>query len=120
MGRFLQNLVGILYPPVCPMCGRVVQGTGGRSVACRDCRRSLMYVGQNHCMKCGKPLDEENGELCFDCEKNHHGYIVSAGMSHVRQSCAGYRRQVGGMQGLQEKPYVCWAESLYEMWETFR
>ena len=69
MGRFLQSLVSILYPPVCPMCGRVVQGTGGRSVACRDCRRSLVYVGQNHCMKCGKPLDEENRELCFDCEK---------------------------------------------------
>ena len=74
MGRFLQSLVSILYPPVCPMCGRVVQGTGGRSVACRDCRRSLMYVGPNHCMKCGKPLDEENGELCFDCEKTRHVY----------------------------------------------
>ena len=71
LGRFLQSLVSILYPPVCPMCGRVVQGTGGRSVACRDCRRSLVYVGQNHCMKCGKPLDEENRELCFDLSLIH-------------------------------------------------
>ena len=85
MGRFLQSLVSILYPPVCPMCGRVVQGTGGRSVACRDCRRSLVYVGQNHCMKCGKPLDEENGELCFDCEKTRHVYDQGAAVFQYSQ-----------------------------------
>ena len=85
MGRFLQSLVSILYPPVCPMCGRVVQSTGGRSVACRDCRRSLMYVGPNHCMKCGKPLDEENGELCFDCEKTRHVYDQGAAVFQYSQ-----------------------------------
>ena len=44
-----------------------------------------MYVGQNHCMKCGKPLDEENGELCFDCEKTCHVYDQGAAVFQYSQ-----------------------------------
>lgn len=69
-----QVLVNILYPPVCPLCFKVVNGTKGHSRPCRVCSEKLEYISGARCMKCGKSLKNEDDELCFDCKKHRHLY----------------------------------------------
>lgn len=78
MRELAEAFINILYPPVCPACGKVVKGTHGRSVPCDMCRKKFVYVGANHCMKCGKPLKDPDGEYCYDCSRIRHIYDQGA------------------------------------------
>lgn len=66
--RILNGVADILYPPCCPICGKI-ENTGN---ACIDCRNILPYVSSARCLKCGKELESGNGEYCADCIKKKH------------------------------------------------
>ncbi len=64
--------VGLLYPPRCPLCDRILPLFGGR--VCGDCRKKLPWIVQPYCLKCGKMLDAWEKEYCADCLGHSHDF----------------------------------------------
>ena len=65
----LDMVIRILYPRRCPVCQIIVTDKG---YVCRECKQQLPYIKEPRCKKCGKSLDSEVQEYCFDCTKGHH------------------------------------------------
>ena len=65
----LDMVIRILYPRRCPVCQIIVTEKG---YVCRECKQQLPYIKEPRCKKCGKSLDSEVQEYCFDCTKGHH------------------------------------------------
>lgn len=61
------NLLDILFPAKCPLCGSV-QKVGKREGICMACARKLPLVTEPLCKHCGKPIADGTAEYCFDCE----------------------------------------------------
>lgn len=91
--RIREALAELLYPPRCPLCDRLLDGTwegarqkskaageraGGRMSlkhgCCPSCEKSLPWVGEPACMKCGRPVGEEGREYCEECISQEHFY----------------------------------------------
>ena len=73
--KVLRELVNAVLPPACPMCGRPAPFTGGsRADICPDCMRTVSYVSEPVCLKCGKPVESDEMEYCSDCSKKKHIY----------------------------------------------
>lgn len=69
------RVLDFFYPPHCPICGeRILQPPAGHFVRliCPECLRRLTPVGENYCMKCGKPLTDPTREFCPDCTRREH------------------------------------------------
>lgn len=64
------DLLGILYPRTCPLCGIKITGI----YICDECRKKLPYITGERCCRCGKPVMGEDREYCSDCKKGKHKY----------------------------------------------
>lgn len=67
----------ILFPPTCPICGRVQSQRltdDGIGRICADCEPALTRVRSPFCMSCGKPLDRlhDTHEYCEGCRRHPH------------------------------------------------
>ena len=62
----------LLYPPVCPICERLLKKDEHR--VCRTCAGKLPYLTQPRCMKCGRTLKRAEDEYCPECLRIHHIY----------------------------------------------
>lgn len=67
----IQNIIDLLYPRRCPFCDEIVDW--GRMV-CPACEERLVFISEPVCKRCGKPLEEETAECCFDCMRKEHAY----------------------------------------------
>ncbi len=65
------KLIDFIFPPICPICNEIVSGSNAG--ICPACERKLPYIGSSYCMKCGKPVDEDE-EYCSDCLMCTHEY----------------------------------------------
>lgn len=63
------NIAELLYPHRCPFCERVTT-----EKVCPDCRGKLAVIQEPRCKKCGKPLNDERKEYCYDCERHPKAY----------------------------------------------
>ncbi len=80
--KVLNEMVDALLPPACPMCGKPAPFVGGTRVdICPDCMNIVSYVSEPVCLKCGKPIQNEETEYCSDCSRKPHVY---------NQACAVY------------------------------
>ena len=70
--KIFDTLVDILYPRRCPVCSEIVIPRG--ALACEDCRSKLILIEEPKCKKCGKPMEVEEIEFCYDCERKNHHY----------------------------------------------
>lgn len=78
--------LGLLFPPVCPLCQEVVP-YGARSI-CDSCRLKLPYINGPTCCSCGKEVVDEETEYCDDCAGNKHSYIKGfPAMNYVEPMC---------------------------------
>ncbi len=86
-----QELLKVLYPPVCPFCERRLFSTG----VCRECMPRLPFIEGNRCMKCSKPVYAQEIEYCMDCAKTNHSYEEGRALflynALVQQSIAGFK-----------------------------
>lgn len=41
-------------------------------MVCEVCSGKLIYIKDNYCLKCGKPIESETKEYCEDCIKRQH------------------------------------------------
>lgn len=74
---FLEKL---LFPACCPICDEVQeqQFTGeSRTQICPSCEKHIKRVMPPFCLRCGKPLGEEQvrREYCADCAKKKHAFV---------------------------------------------
>ncbi len=68
-----QQLLDILYPVRCPVCREIVVPKGQR--ICTACKDKLQVIGEPRCMKCGKPVEQEEQEYCRDCARKEFNFI---------------------------------------------
>lgn len=82
-----KKILGLVYPPRCPVCdslltqeeaayfhpafrkGILGQDQSGPIGLCRFCIPKLTVIGEPVCLHCGRPVDGERTEYCFDCKK---------------------------------------------------
>jgi ComF family protein len=57
-GAALGNVVDFALPPRCPACGTIVPEP---NLFCLDCWRSLAFLGEPCCSRCGLPFEYESG-----------------------------------------------------------
>lgn len=70
--RILQVMEDVVFPRRCPFCDQVL--IFGRQGACETCRPKLLYVGNDFCMKCGKPLTDPAEEYCRACKVSNRPF----------------------------------------------
>ncbi len=61
----------LLFPRRCPICDKIVKI--GRKI-CEPCEEKTEFISGAWCCKCGKPLEEDRREYCYDCEHKKHYY----------------------------------------------
>ena len=81
MVKFFKNILGFLFPPVCPLCDTPVSTHGE---LCAECWTAINWIDNPKCAKCGYPfpadLDLGGTPLCPVCAagKSELDWIRSA------------------------------------------
>lgn len=109
---FVQTGVEILYPSTCAICGQVPDRTNDEKVyACEKCIKKLLYIESPRCLKCGKPVDNDETEICYDCSRTKHLYSQGVGVwaytNEIKQSIYRFKyhnkREYGEFYGQEIK-----------------
>lgn len=61
----------LIFPRRCPFCDEVV--AFGEYI-CPECEKKISPITEPVCRKCGKPIDNERMEYCYDCSRKKHAY----------------------------------------------
>lgn len=72
------NVLDILFPRRCPVCGEVVEETG--SLICPSCFPKLSFIKLPTCKKCGKEIVDPTKEFCEDCMVHRHSFEYCIGL----------------------------------------
>jgi ComF family protein len=92
-GEEIIRIFDYLYPNRCPVCGEIITPRG--HIVCPSCINTFQVIKDPKCLKCGKPLEQEEQEYCFDCTKsNFHynrGYALWIYDKNVRKSIANFK-----------------------------
>ena len=70
----------ILYPRRCPGCDDILFPKDWNTGFCPKCDGNIKRVKDARCLKCGKPLQKEWKEYCYDCERKHHYFQENRGV----------------------------------------
>jgi ComF family protein len=63
-GRVGTDLVSVLYPPECVLCGRSLPAL---SFVCERCASGLPELVGHRCRRCGEAIDDPLVDLCLSC-----------------------------------------------------
>lgn len=89
----VKELLDIIYPRRCPICGDIVVPKSER--ACPDCKNLLQVIKEPRCKKCSKPIENEEKEYCYDCDTKHFhykkGYALWIYDKNMRKSIADFK-----------------------------
>ncbi len=69
----VQNISRALYPEICPMCGKTIDGK--KELVCGQCAIKLVPVKPPVCLKCGKEVEDEETECCKDCSSMQRSFV---------------------------------------------
>ena len=64
-----RKIIDILCPMTCPLCDKIL---AKNERICTNCESKLVYIFEPKCKKCGKELEDEEKEYCFDCCAKKH------------------------------------------------
>ena len=78
MNKIAELFLDMLYPQRCPLCHGILRKTEN-SLVCRECSREVKPFTGARCMKCGKPVKEEE-EYCKECRKGKHVFTEGRGI----------------------------------------
>ncbi len=91
-------IIDMLFPGRCPICDGLLEPEDNiqlhhtaahatlRRIAASstgihaECQKKLYIVSSPTCMKCGQPIDDPQGEYCFDCGRKRHAFIQGKGV----------------------------------------
>jgi len=71
-----ENIIHLLFPRRCPICDKAMFSSVfmRTELCCAACREIPEYVKEPVCKKCGKPIENEWAEYCYDCRKHPGGF----------------------------------------------
>lgn len=78
-----QEAAELLYPRRCPVCDGVIGWHQG--MLCKECS-GIRILQEPLCRKCGKSLEQEDAEYCYDCRHKIHKYIEGAALFHYQEA----------------------------------
>ena len=115
----VRNIIAdLVYPRRCPVCDEIVEMP---AFICKECRNKILYIEEPVCKKCGKPLEDERAEYCFDCNRKKHEFDAGRALfvyqGDIKKSLYRYKysnkREYAKAYG-EETVRVCgdWIESL--------
>ena len=70
MFKFFREILDILLPPRCKLCGKVVADD---DTLCPDCYNKFDFISKPYCVHCGHPFEESSSSrkmLCATCAKD--------------------------------------------------
>ena len=72
----VKKIAHLWYPARCPFCDGVRFSSVffETEAVCQECRGKPIYVTEPSCKRCGKPIEHERQEYCYDCQRNHREY----------------------------------------------
>lgn len=76
MKFYKENLIHLLFPPRCPLCDEVLFSSvlAPRELVCLSCQEKQKYIKEPACKKCGKPLEDQRQEYCYDCARKPRSF----------------------------------------------
>ena len=66
------KLLQLVYPRVCPVCGRILTGSiksENNPYICSGCYAKLNFPAEPRCLKCSRPVADEGDGFCPTCLK---------------------------------------------------
>ncbi|MDO5134852.1 MAG: ComF family protein [Eubacteriales bacterium] len=89
-----RSFLELLYPARCPLCHEILPDP--RAFLCPDCQKGLRPISGPVCMRCGKPVEEEQ-EYCRDCARTERHFDQGKGIflydDKMRASLKRYKLQ---------------------------
>lgn len=65
MIAFFKNILNIILPPRCLLCGKILSGENG---LCEDCFSKIKFISKPYCQSCGCPLPSKTkAKTCATC-----------------------------------------------------
>lgn len=72
-GKLVSQLIELVYPRRCPICDGILEKK--EIYVCGRCLPQIKSIDGAVCFTCGKPLEKEGEEYCFDCRKKAHVFL---------------------------------------------
>lgn len=92
MKKSINRILNIIYPRHCPVCHNILKDQKG--LVCPGCEDVFVRVGRHYCLKCGKPVKEQE-EYCRECQKRNRSFDRNKSVfvydSRLRQSLVRYK-----------------------------
>ena len=60
----------LLYPPRCAVCDALLDRN--ERMICGECGKTLLFLREPACLRCGRPVEDETEEYCPHCRKTQH------------------------------------------------
>ena len=95
------NVLDILFPRRCPVCGEVVEQEGG--LICLSCFPKLSFIKSPTCKKCGKEILDETMEFCEDCMTHRHSFEYGIGLINYDETA---RRSMAKIKYENKREYL--------------
>ena len=73
--KILKAMIDLVYPPVCYSCS-----ASSDKALCRECLRSIRFIEDPICLKCGKPVVREVGD-CRDCRSQRMHFSAARSLA---------------------------------------
>ncbi len=70
--KIYRIMLELIFPRRCPVCDKIVNPFGEQ--ICPLCRHKIRYIREPRCKQCGKGLQSEEKEYCYDCTAITHSY----------------------------------------------
>ena len=84
-----RKMADIFYPPRCLVCHGLLES--GEKIH-KECKKQLYPIEEPVCFRCGKPLESEQWEYCYDCSKKLKEKAIYRRRNHLE----GSKKKQGG------------------------
>ena len=88
--RIISCIINLFFPLHCPVCDDVVKPWTHK--ICGNCVSKLSYITSPRCFKCGKKMESEEIEHCYDCRNKSHFYIKGRALYEYKSVAASIYR----------------------------
>lgn len=75
LGKLGEKMVELIYPPstYCVVCDSFVDNSRKYNM-CDNCIEKVLWIGENTCQICGRPIEKASECICPDCAENEKAF----------------------------------------------
>lgn len=83
--RFLNTLLGFLYPEICQFCRKNRAGPA-EGYICQACRETVRWIEPPWCERCGRPVEGAITQafVCGECQRDDPAFVWARGAAAAR------------------------------------